>query len=1386
MSKRAKIAGAIVIFILLSLIALFIAFIRKEESIELENAVHIEKDKLKDDMLFLESMLESDHSIIHTDKGDYVNEKEKTFSPVFHHDLIERLSHDMGIDVAIYIKENNTYHCITSTIVDSNGHPAIDSSLGKESAAYASIQSGEDYIGKDVILGDDYLTLYRPLFQPETNEVIGILFTGVKMSAVENLISHKGDPNTVHLLLIKIGLAIMGVLLVVSIIVILHRITKDKENVEEHLRVIFDTMPLGAHILSKDMDFFDCNDSSVKLFGLSSKQELIEKFHQLSPFYQPDGRLSSEKMQEVIDKAYIDGYYRFEWIHQNLNGEQIPCEITLVRTKHDKDFFITAYIRDLRESKQMLKEIHQHEKLMNTLNSAAAILLSVNDEKSFKPLILKSFELIGNCLDVDRVQIWRNEMIDGEMHFVHRYEWISEYGKNSVEVPIGLHFPYSSKPEWEQLFLRGEYINAPLSAMTESDRSFLDTYEVKSVVIIPMFIENNFWGLFSIDDCCHERTFSDDEIHILTSMGLMVTNTINRNLQLSKIREANERVQVMFDAMPLGACYIDVNSKILDCNEEMVKIFDLSDKQEYIEKFDELNPEYQPDGNLTNKKINDCLNTAFSDGYLNREVMYQNLKGEPIPCEITLVRVKNCDDYVLAAYVRDLRELKDAVAEMNESVNSFTLMEKMLNNVDAMIYVNIPKTGEVLFVNDIMREHFKIEGEYLGKYCYKLFFNDKEEMCDFCPCRKHDEDPGSTIVWEMLNPITNRIYRNTSRYMEWTDGRIVHVQHSVDVNELIIAREQAIHANNAKSNFLAKMSHEIRTPMNAILGITEIQLQNKNIPDDIQEALEKINNSGYLLLGIINNILDMSKIESGKLELTLDSYDIPSLINDTVHLNVVLYDSKQIGLTLHVDENIPSKLLGDELRIKQIINNLLSNAFKYTEEGEISMSISAEYREDPSTVTLVFRIADTGQGMTDEQLDKLFDEFTRFNTDVNSKVEGTGLGMSITKQLVTIMGGEIDVESELGKGSAFTVRLPQKIDDSRVLGKEMAERLKDYRNANLIQMDKKTQVVCEYMPYGKVLIVDDVDTNLYVARGLMSPYGLSIETAKSGFELVDKIKRGAVYDIIFLDHFMPKMDGIEAAKIIREKGYTNPIVALTANAIVGQAEIFTKNGFDGFISKPIDIRELNAILNKFVRDKYPEEAAEAAKLKASSAAQRTVKQLDPASDPGLRAIFARDAENVITRLKAILANSFRRNDDITQYVIDVHSMKSACANMGEEETSAFARRLEIAGQAKDIQLITSETPAFLEELRKVIDKLKPKEDESTPINFENDLVFLSERMLAIKTACENFDDIKANSALKELEQKKWSRSVKNYIGAIAMHLLHGDFEKAANIANDYL
>jgi CheY-like chemotaxis protein len=303
----------------------------------------------------------------------------------------------------------------------------------------------------------------------------------------------------------------------------------------------------------------------------------------------------------------------------------------------------------------------------------------------------------------------------------------------------------------------------------------------------------------------------------------------------------------------------------------------------------------------------------------------------------------------------------------------------------------------------------------------------------------------------------------------------------------------------------------------------------------------------------------------------------------------------------------------------------------------------------------------------------------------------------------------------------------------------------------------------------------------------MAPYGLSIETAVSGFEAIDKIKNGAVFDIIFLDHFMPKMDGIETAKIIRELGYTHPMLALTANALAGQAEMFLESGFDGFISKPIDIRQLDASLNKLVRDKYPPEVLEAARLQEANTIKQADMEPQPLSDPELKAIFVRDAENAFARMSAILSNAFRRSDDIRQFVIDVHAMKSALANIGETELSAAAHKLEQAGRVENMLVLIAKTPEFLETFSEVIERNKLKEENDNIIqeDLENDRAYLSEKILAIQTACEEYDEVTANAVLAELRQKKWPFSVKELLDAIAVHLLHSDFEKAANIASQW-
>ncbi|MCL2271624.1 MAG: transporter substrate-binding domain-containing protein [Treponema sp.] len=584
--------------------------------------------------------------------------------------------------------------------------------------------------------------------------------------------------------------------------------------------------------------------------------------------------------------------------------------------------------------------------------------------------------------------------------------------------------------------------------------------------------------------------------------------------------------------------------------------------------------------------------------------------------------------------------------------------------------------------------------------------------------------------------------------------------------QLETAKEQAEKSNISKSIFLSHMSHEIRTPMNAILGIAEIQLQKENYTSDVGEAFEKIYESGDLLLNIINDILDLSKIESGKLEIMSVKYDLPSLINDTTQINRLRYDSKPIEFILQIDENLPLELYGDELRIKQILNNILSNAFKYTEEGKIEFSISVE-SDGGEDVTLVISVSDTGQGMTEEQIERLFEEYTRFNLDVNRTIIGAGLGMNITKRLVNLMNGGISVKSVPGSGSVFSVNIPQKRAGSEVCGKILVERLKKFNfQSNAIL--KKIQFLREYMPYGSVLIVDDVESNIYVAKGMMVSYGLNIDTASSGFEAIDKIKNGKSYDIIFMDHMMPKMDGIEAVKIIRSMGYTLPIVALTANALIGRATMFLQNGFDSFLSKPIDSRELNQILNDFIRSRKPPEVVEEAR---KIPAEKRMLPESVSSNSDIEKFFLHDAEKTVHELENI-----NYDNDIDLYITSVHGIKSALANIGETGLSSAASMLEEAGNKRDTDLILNETPAFINALKSVIIKVKHTEEKKENLS-EEDIVYLKEKLEIIKSACKNFEKNTAKAALYDLKKKIWSGKINNLLSNITFHILHSEFDE---------
>jgi signal transduction histidine kinase len=396
-------------------------------------------------------------------------------------------------------------------------------------------------------------------------------------------------------------------------------------------------------------------------------------------------------------------------------------------------------------------------------------------------------------------------------------------------------------------------------------------------------------------------------------------------------------------------------------------------------------------------------------------------------------------------------------------------------------------------------------------------------------------------------------------------------------------------ASEAKSRFVANMNHEMRTPMNVIVGLTDLMMEEDNVPADTKETLKKINTAGTTLMGLINDVLDISKIEAGKLELTPVQYDVPSLLNDIITLNIIRIADKPIVFRLEITKDLPCNLFGDDLRIKQILNNLLSNAFKYTNEGTVTLGVAAGGDE---TMWLSFYIQDTGIGIRKEDLPKLFSDYNQVDTRANRKIEGTGLGLSITKKFVELMGGEITVESEYGKGTTFRVRIRQGFVDDKTIGMETVESLRNFR-----YLDKKKRAQGKMqradLSYAKVLVVDDFPTNLDVAAGMLLKYKMRVDCVMSGREALERITAGEpVYNAIFMDHMMPGMDGVETTGRIRALGtdYAKniPIIALTANAVAGNEQMFLENGFNAFLAKPFNVMNLDSVIQRWVRDRGKE------------------------------------------------------------------------------------------------------------------------------------------------------------------------------------------------------
>ncbi len=587
-----------------------------------------------------------------------------------------------------------------------------------------------------------------------------------------------------------------------------------------------------------------------------------------------------------------------------------------------------------------------------------------------------------------------------------------------------------------------------------------------------------------------------------------------------------------------------------------------------------------------------------------------------------------------------------------------------------------------------------------------------------------------------------------------------------DTTELIVAKESAEAASKAKSDFLANMSHEIRTPMNAIVGMTELILREKLSPTVNENALG-IRYASNNLLSIINDILDFSKIESGKLELVEKDYYIASLINDVTNIVKVNIAKKHIEFDVNVDMNIPSVLYGDEVRVRQILLNLLGNATKFTRAGKVTLSLEADVIEN--IAMLKFKVMDTGIGIKKEDIDKLFSKFSQVDQVKNKNIEGTGLGLAISKRLSLKMNGDIEVESEYGRGTTFTLTIPQNI-----INLEPINNLEFGNDKNV-----EEYAIQFIAPKARVLAIDDIDTNLRVVKGLLAPYEMEVHTASSAMEGIELIKENE-YDIVFMDHMMPEMDGIEASIKIREMGYKDlPIVALTANAISGMNRIFIENGMNDFLAKPIDMGKMNQILNKWIPEDKQEKGTY--RCRQSEDVEFKVDGID--TEVGVRmtggtvegyiqtlCIFVRDGKRKIEEICECYENG-----NISLLTIHVHALKSASASIGAMEFSEFSKRLEHAAKEEKLSYIEENIQAFLEQLQRLLEGLTPYVHTENSANGDD----ISNKLQNLKKALENMEMSKIDEILGELPQN-------DLVFKINESILMFDYEEAIGIIEEVL
>jgi len=998
-------------------------------------------------------------------------------------------------------------------------------------------------------------------------------------------------------------------------------------------QAILDTMPVGMAVFTGNPPVItDCNVELTKMFNAPKQRIIDHYFEDFSEDYLPDGRPALSEALSIIERASVGESIRIEWPHKTADGVSVPCELTQTCVRVDNELIILAFLYDLRNIKKMEKEVIKAAKINQAIIDNLPIGMAFFDGT---PSVTNVNDKLAIMFDAPKQQLIDRYYEDFSPEFLPD-------GRNALEVAY----------ENTNRAIAGETVRFEWPHQTAAGKIVPCDITLTRVQDEDEFIGIGFlYDLSDIKKLTHHLHEQDELLKALNNVsstliepGTCFEDSLQDAVNIIAAAVNVERVCIWknYNSSDGGYCseiYEWDNGNFKSNVEHGILAEDLKYSDKTFLK------DLASQGNSVSLLVRDMesnlkehltargiISIFIMPVYIKEKfwgfIGYDNYTRERLFTENEELILRSASRTIVNAISRNTItvRLERAVKEANEANKqkntALRSLESIMNGLDALIYITIPNTGELLFVNNYMKKILGKEGDDLvGEHCYKVLrgFNKK---CEFCPCVALEENPDQIVVWDDYVDILSGYIRHSDCYIDWPNGQKVHLQHAVDITELITAREQAEQGNRSKSAFLANMSHEIRTPLNAIIGMTVIGKSAEDLPRK-DYCFEKIENASHHLLGVINDILDMSKIEANKFELAQEEFNFEKLLQRVVNIVAFRADEKKQKLTIHIDKSIPRTLVGDDQRLAQVITNLLGNAVKFThEEGFVRLETRFIGKED-DTYTIMITIKDSGIGIAPEQQLQLFRSFQQAESGTSRRFGGTGLGLVISKNIVELMGGTIELESEVGKGSSFSFTFKAKRGIRRTQG--LSEIGVNWENI-------------------KIMAVDDDQEILDYFKDVIAGFGTTCDTALSGQEALALIGEHGLYDVHFVDWKMPDMDGIMLAKELKARSESpkhTVVIMISAAEWSTVADEAKKAGVDKFLSKPL----------------FPSAIADAI---TESIGNSNLPEKEHA-----------DNKDIFKGCKVLLAEDVDINREIVEALVDPTSLEIDCAENGLEAVKAF-------------------------------------------------------------------------------------------------------------------